>query len=107
MKGLICDIYQNPHGNCSNHGISSWATEVLLVADPFSDIDLGIPEIFEESSERPTVIVRTRKVNGVEYLRAVPITIAHRGSMMGGGFIWTSDSRFPAAYPIPLHDRQE
>ena len=25
----------------------------------------------------------------------------------GGTFIFTSDSRFPSVYPIPLHDRQE
>jgi hypothetical protein len=27
--------------------------------------------------------------------------------MFGGAFIWDSDSRFPAKYPIPLHDRIE
>jgi hypothetical protein len=26
---------------------------------------------------------------------------------MGGTFIYSSDSRFPSKYPIPLHDRVE
>ena len=27
--------------------------------------------------------------------------------MFGGNFVYTSDSRFPSDYPIPIHDRFE
>jgi len=110
MKGLLCSILSNPvHGNCSNGGISSEYTEVLLVPDYEAGCGFGIPEIFAEHPSRPTVVLRTRKVGDKEYLRAVPIELSGDGqwSMAGGSFIWNSDSRFPADYPIPLHDRQE
>jgi hypothetical protein len=107
MKGLICSIYQNPNGNFSMRGISTRATEVLLVPDPDAHCDFGIPKIFD-AADLPVVVLRTRKIGDKEYLRAVPVELT-KGihSMMGGCFIWSSDSRFPADYPIPLHDRVE
>ena len=29
------------------------------------------------------------------------------GCSFGGNFIYTSDSRFPSRFPIPIHDRRE
>lgn len=112
MKGLLCSIYQNPVGNYSNRGISAFYSEVLLVPDPDAGCDFGIPQIFDPAG-LPIVVLRTRKVGDKEFLRAVPIEYTARDgkdvmhTMMGGCFIWTSDSRFPSDYPIPLHDRVE
>jgi len=42
-------------------------------------------------------------------LRAVPKKLKDEGVwyMNGGNFVYTSDSRFPADYPIPVFDRVE
>jgi hypothetical protein len=58
----------------------------------------------------------TRDLAGIgEYLHAEPVDgerDARRegktvGPMFGGNFVYTSDSRFPNKYPIPVHDRWE
>jgi hypothetical protein len=42
-------------------------------------------------------------------LRAIPKKLVDEGAwvMNGGNFVHTSDSRFPADYPIPVFDRVE
>lgn len=100
MKGMYASILEDKRiGNCSNRGISSWAKEVLLVGP-------GIPEIFESRPEIPMVKMGERM--GRVFVEPVsekdPDAV---GWMFGGAFVWCSDSRFPAEYPIPLMDRQE
>ena len=103
-KGLICSILQSKGcGNCSNNGISSKHKAVVLVGD-------DIPEVFDEIPEIPAVRIDVKRANGEARVRAIPIDGKDPqkvGWMFGGTFVWTSDSRFPANYPIPLHDRQE
>lgn len=104
MKGLIVEIYKAGFGDCSNGGISSKSDKCLLVGR-------GIPEIFE-AGEYPVVTVVERDLRGEIYLTAYPVdNEGHidRSTMMGGCFIYTSDSRFRriSAYPVPLHDRKE
>lgn len=102
--GLICDIYKPHDGDCSAGGISSTHRTVLL-------IDPSVSGPFAPHPDRPTVRLTRRNLrlrNGRgEYLHAVPDAVADKWSMMGGCFIWSSDSRFPSDYPIPLHDRVE
>ena len=45
----------------------------------------------------------------VVYVHAEPVDKPEGkvGPMFGGNFIYTSDSRFPNDYPIPVHDRFE
>lgn len=104
MKGLLCNILENKSiGNCSNGGISSRCDMVTLVGE-------GIDEVFEANDTRPAVKVVTRNILGAPYLTAYPVKEAPKNSvgyMAGGCFIWTTDSRFPSDYPIPLHDRSE
>jgi hypothetical protein len=102
MNGLIVSIYKAERtGDCTNGGVSSKATEALLIGD-------GVSGPFEESSERPTLKLVRRNLFGREYLHAEPIDPPTGvGWMAGGNFIWTSDSRFPNDYPIAVHDRQE
>lgn len=104
MKGLLASILENKDiGNCSNNGISSRCTRVIIVGE-------GIPEIFESDEDTPSVRIVKRDLHGGIYLTAYPIEPCpsnRTGYMMGGTFIWSHDSRFPAKYPIPLHDRTE
>ena len=99
MRGLIASIYEDKRfGNCSNDGISKRFKEVLIVGK-------DIPEIFTDSPDCPVVII----VKSPGYVKAVPVESRPNmsGFMFGGCFIYSSDSRFPSPYPIPLHDRQE
>lgn len=109
MKGLVCSVYESKrHGNCSAAGISSRVDSVILCPDPDSSNDWGIPKIFDASDDCPAVVLRTILVSeDREHVYAVPVGMPVGGSMFGGSFIYSSDSRFPANYPIPLHDRVE
>lgn len=93
-RGLLCGIYKNGT-DCSNSGISSRCTQVVLVGP-------GIPEIFAATVDAPAV--ELRMLGGA--VNAKPVD-DDRWWMFGGCFIYTSDSRFPADQPIPLHDRTE
>ena len=98
MKGLLVWVYR-PHFDCTNGGITSHNNTVLLVGE-------GVPEIFEPG-DLPVLKLVKRQLRGTEppYLHAQPIEGS--GHMMGGNFIYSSDSRFPSDYPISVHDRQE
>jgi hypothetical protein len=104
MKGLICEIYDSPLGNCSNNGISSKTKKVTLVGE-------NVPEIFEVSDDAPAVRILERSVRGEKYLTAYPLEkfAGEKWFMFGGAFIYSSDSRFCeiSPYPVPLHDRVE
>ena len=104
MKGLLVSILVNKsYGSASNGGISSKHSQVILTGK-------GLPEIFEPSEDTPEVRLCERLIGGKTYLSAYPIepvSSDRTGYMFGGCFIYTSDSRFPNAYPIPLHDRTE
>jgi hypothetical protein len=101
MKGLRCSIYQNPSGNFSAAGISSRVCQITLVGE-------GIDGVFEPSDDAPAVhLCRRQLTEDREHVFAKPVELGSSHSMMGGCFIWTSDGRFPANYPIPLHDRVE
>ena len=96
-KGLLAFILRQGQ-DCSNKGISSRADQVIIIGE-------GIPQIFEASETAPAVRLMKRG----DRIIAVPVNQPEGmlGPMMGGTFIYTSDSRFPAGYPIALHDRFE
>lgn len=102
-KGMILSVLRAAHGkDCSNGGISSQAIEVTLVGP-------GVPEIFEQSPERPTVVLLVQQ-SGYKYLApAGTVDPGHVGWMSGGNYAWTYDSRLRELfeYPLPIHDRQE
>ena len=109
MKGLSVSIYKNPlFKGCANGGLSESHDRAVLVPSPdFPDI----PEIFEADDKAPAVAMVKRDICGREYLTAYPVdedgNLDSSGRMDGGTYICTSDSRFPADYPVPLHDRKE
>ncbi len=100
---LNCNIYKGPHGDCSNGGISSKHDSVLLSTDPEND------KLEDQSLPVVKLITRWKGISN-EYVHAEPVEPEPENVlpyMASGCFIYTSDSRFPANYPIPLHDRME
>lgn len=95
-KGMIVDIYRHSLVDCSLNGISRYTNKVLLVGE-------GVPPLFEADAHLPVVELRSFK----GHMYAAPYACPNRSSAMGGNFIWSSDSRFPARAPIALHDRFE
>lgn len=108
MKGLLCEIYKSSLGDCSNGGVSAFAAKVVLTGH-------GLPELFEPSEDAPEVRLATH----ANRLIALPVSLMRDpdilqptawdapGTMDGGCFVYTSDSRFPADTPIRLFDRTE
>ena len=101
VKTLPVNVYYNDHfRRCANDGVTETCETLYLV----------IPEgwySLEESDPRLLRIVEHRG----KYMHAEPInpgdTSGCVGPMFGGNFVYTSDSRFPNKYPIPVHDRYE
>lgn len=107
LKGLSCGILEDKSiGNCSAGGISSRCKEVTLIGIPG---EIEIEGVFEATEERPAVRIVKRFLFGRNYYHAEPIDDDGKNHWYssGGTFIYTSDSRFPFDYPLPLHDRKE
>lgn len=110
MKGMSVYIFKNEGRSFSNNGLSSKVDKVTLIPSPdFPDI----PELFEASEDAPPVAMVKRQLFGGKppYLTAYPVdedgNIDSSMRMAGGCYISCCDSRFPAEYPVPLHDRKE
>lgn len=100
-KGLGVYVYRDSDriSDCTNNGISSKYTRLILVGE-------DIPKISTPETESEIVILKTMQIGDREYKYCVPY--AHqKGTMFGGNFISTCDSRFPNDYPIAIHDRLE
>lgn len=115
VKGLSVSVLYQMNGDrvsdCTNRGVTSPTQckgDAILIWDAKdSRHKEGTARIFEPRPGVPVLKVRNR--NG--YLSAVPVnddgTDKPGWFMAGGNFVYTSDSRFPGDYPIPVHDRQE
>lgn len=108
-KGLIVYVLRNTLlGDCTNNGVTSKHDRVLLVGD-------GIPEIFEDNGNMP--VLKLVYNDSIDYYHAKPYEyeeneeneITSKWYMMGGNFVYASDSRLReiTKYPIPVHDRVE
>jgi hypothetical protein len=99
-RGLLCNVYRSSYNyDCTNNGISS--TQNTLILD-------GTDGPFEGNEENSVKLVKKQFSHG-EYVHVEPLfsPVGKIGPMFGGNFLWTSDSRFPMKYPIPIHDRYE
>lgn len=99
-RGLVCNVYRSSHGyDCTNNGISS--IQNVLILD-------GLDGPFEGTEENSVKLVKRQFSHG-EHVHVEPIIPKSTGigPMFGGNFLYTSDSRFPMKYPIPIHDRYE
>jgi hypothetical protein len=100
VKGLMVNVYRSLHFNCTM-GVTSTHDTVLLVGE-------GIPGVSEsDGMDLPILKVVRRNICGREHIHAEPIEDPKGNRMFGGNFVYSSDSRFPSDYPIPVHDRVE
>lgn len=106
MKAISLYVYKHRNEDCSNGGISSRYSEVLIECeDGYIDIDENnIPENFCK--------VVKRYFGNETYLHIEPYARPDKGCvgwMSGGCFCSSCDSRFSriSQYPLSLHDRQE
>lgn len=101
-RALNAEVYRCGLGDCTNEGISAHRRELFI---------LGSEGPFEPTDIRECVTVERKEVCGQEYLNAKPAYCPKRWYMMGGNFLYTSDSRFREytglKYPLPIHDRYE
>ena len=100
-KYLSVHIYA-PKGfpDCSNDGVSR-RNETLYIECPDGNWKEG-----EIPDERKLIINKNRH----GYVSCRPLLLKDRRPMMGGTFVYTSDSRFRqhiSERPLPLHDRLE
>lgn len=100
---LTAEVYRNPLGDCTNDGISSYQRELYVLAAQKGP--------FEPEDIRQCVYIERREIMGKEYIDCKPAYCRKRWYMMGGNFLYTSDSRFKEitgiSYPIAIHDRYE
>jgi hypothetical protein len=114
--GLVVSVYKNPLGDCTNNGISSRATDLLLV-------NVSGPTDNNSPRYQKALLVPG---NGKGLVKIVPAawwpnlkawSKVEGWCMMGGNYASTSDSRFHdavceitggASYgAVPIHDRIE
>lgn len=122
MNGLHVSIlrYAADLSDCTGDGVTGLKRRVYLDRTAAEGVGattatlLGVGGPFEPCDRHPTLIVQRRG----DYVYAVPCDaegvplkrLGHVGPMMGGNFVYTSDSRFRngvCEYPIPVHDRFE
>jgi len=100
-KGIIVNVYRCAEyiaqgHDTTNGGVSSkHDCFVLLMNDKES-------QIFDPTEKIPALVLR-KTCYGTLFA-----TLPHDGKMYahGGNYIKSCDSRFPCAYPIPIHDRE-
>lgn len=108
VNALSIDVFRTPRfGDCTNGGISSRFSELLIVCeDGPRKIDLDNPP------ENACKMVK-RHLFGQDCYHIEPLNRpTGAGWMAGGNFAYTSDSRFSAmcgktCNAISIHDRQE
>lgn len=101
-KGLGVNVLRGQHDS-TNNGVTARFNRFILV-------DSDVAGVFEPDKKTPALKLVRRTIYGKPYLHAEPldpVPAGHVGYMFGGNFIYTSDSRFPNRYPIPVHDRMD
>lgn len=113
--GLTVSVFHNPLGDCTNNGISSQDTDLLLV-------NVSGPTDNHHMGYKKAMLVKGNVRGCVKVVPAVWAEIGEwipdpRWCMMGGNYAATSDSRFHEAVrkiigaesygAVPIHDRIE
>lgn len=102
MECIIAHIFRDNLGDCSNGGLSSKTNEVYVPCPT------GPYNIAKDNPKLVRLVTRDFGFGSFTHAEPVKeVPKGHVGYMMGGTFIYSSDSRFPSKYPIPLHDRTE
>lgn len=120
LSGIIVNVFRATGYSSQLNALGRW-DELLLVlpgGGPFEPKPSRPPVVIVEREFATTIdtasgTTTTTKRPGKLYLTAYPCDTEGnplhpaRWHYFGGTFIFCSDSRFPAQYPIPLHDRVE
>lgn len=100
---LTAEVYRSSLGDCTNYGISSYQKELYVL--------VGKEGPFEPDDIRQCVYIEMHEIMGKKYIDCKPAYCQKYWYMMGGNFLYTSDSRFKkitgSSYPIAIHDRYE
>lgn len=98
QKCLNAYVFRNSTGDGTNGGISSKRQSLYI---------LSTDGPFEPADIRECVRLEYRDIFGEQYIYCKPVYFGERWYMMGGNFIYSSDSSFNeiSKYPIPIHDR--
>jgi len=100
---VLTFVLRNSLGDTTNMGLSSKVNQVEL------HYDYDESEIKDMPDDDLVLIKAKFGWSDEAYMRAVPVSVLKSKNwyMFGGNYISTSDSRFPARYPIPVFDRVE
>ena len=107
-KTMQVSVYQSRWlGDCTNGGVSAIFPTLYLEhpEGPFM-VDDDAPALIR-------IVERKLPWKDAPYLHVEAVNDprhhdgVHVGPMFGGNFVYSSDSRFPADYPLPVHDRYE
>ncbi len=104
QTGLPVEVFKSKAlGDCTNNGISSRRNELYVMTGEYYP--------FEPKDIRECICIEEEEIFGKRHVRAKPLYKPRRSYMMGGNFVYTSDSRFKdisgIQYPVPIHDRYE
>tara|TARA_B100001248_G_scaffold259024_1_gene244324 strand:+ start:295 stop:609 length:315 start_codon:yes stop_codon:yes gene_type:complete len=104
MNKISTFPFRHPLGDCTNNGLTSVGDSFDLYFIDENSTDNTVDNIPDDS-----LILIKRNLFGKPAWYAKPASLFKSGthSMMGGNFVYTSDSRFPGDAPIPVHDRVE
>lgn len=100
VSGLYVHVLR---GKCeaTAGGVSSKTEDFILTGE-------NVAKVFDIDAARTDQYLVLKNYRGHLYAEPnYPPGPGFNGWMMGGNFIWSSDSRFPGDYPIPVHDRRE
>lgn len=105
-RTIPVEVYRSSDvGDCTNGGISAAQNRLYLLHEQgFSNAPADDPRILR--LVRRSFPWSDQPLLHVEPVNPGPIT-GKLGPMFGGNFVYSCDSRFPAKYPLPLHDRYE
>ena len=99
MNKILTFPFRHPLGDCTNLGLTSVGNSFNLYFDT-DDMD-SVPD------DSLVLIKRNLFGKPAWYAKPALLVKSNTHSMMGGNFVYTSDSRFPGDAPIPVHDRVE
>ena len=106
MNKITTFPFRHPLGDCTNNGLTSVGDNFDLY---FDTVDQPASSNDVDALPDDSLVLIKRNLFGKPAWYAKPASLVKSGthSMMGGNFIYTSDSRFPGDAPIPVHDRVE
>jgi len=106
MNKILTFPFRHPLGDCTNNGLTSVGDNFELY---FDDVPVVYSNDNLDSVPDDSLVLIKRNLFGKPAWYAKPASLvkSNTHSMMGGNFVYTSDSRFPGDAPIPVHDRVE